>query len=495
MTSRESPSAVAAGPTSQNTLSTSSTLSTTSIGDDRRRRFSHFLQRSPQPNLILMTQKKPKRKITFIGAGSTVFAKNLLVDILSFPELADSQICLFDIDAERLRTSEIVAQRVARQLEASPAIEVTTDRGQALDGASYAINMIQVGGYRPCTVTDFEVPKKYGLRQTIADTLGIGGIMRGLRTVPVLLEMAREMESRCPEVVHLNYVNPMAMNCWALSRATKVKTIGLCHSVQHTAADLAADIGVPITEINYVVAGINHLAFYLKFERDGEDLYPLIFNVTKEGRVPADNRVRYDMLQRLGYFVTESSEHFSEYVPWYIKSGRDDLVDRFNIPLDEYPRRCERQIDGWKKLKGTLEKADSPLEIEPSVEYGSGIIHSLETGAPRVVYGNVENRDLISNLPAGCCVEVPCLIDKNGIQPVQIGAIPPHLAALMQTNINVQSLTVEAILTGKREHIYHAAMLDPHTAAELDLDQIWNLVDDLLAAHKDWLPEELTVHS
>jgi alpha-galactosidase len=442
-----------------------------------------------------MTQNKSKRKITFIGAGSTVFAKNLLVDILSFPELAGSQICLFDIDADRLRTSEVVARRVAQQLKVTPEIEITTDRGRALDGAAYAINMIQVGGYRPCTVTDFEIPKKYGLRQTIADTLGIGGIMRALRTVPVLIEMAREMESRCPQVVHLNYVNPMAMNCWALARATKIKTIGLCHSVQHTASELAADIGVPVSEINYVVAGINHMAFYLKFERNGEDLYPLIYQVIKEGRIPADNRVRYDMLQRLGYFVTESSEHFSEYVPWYIKREREDLIERYNIPLDEYPRRCETQIAGWQELKGMLEQADLPIELERSVEYGSGIIHSLETGSPRVVYGNAENNDLISNLPAGCCVEVPCLVDKNGIQAVRVGPIPTHLAALMQTNINVQSLTVEAILTGKREHIYHAAMLDPHMAAELDLDQIWSLVDDLLAEHKPWIPEEFALES
>jgi alpha-galactosidase len=437
-----------------------------------------------------MTQSTLKRKITFIGAGSTVFAKNLLVDILSFPELADSQICLFDIDPERLRTSEIVARRVAQQLKVAPEIETTTDRGSAFDGATYAINMIQVGGYRPCTVTDFEIPKKYNLRQTIADTLGIGGIMRALRTVPVLIAMGQEMERRCPNVIHLNYVNPMAMNCWALARATKIKTVGLCHSVQHTAEELAADIGVPVSEINYVVAGINHLAFYLKLERNGEDLYPLIRRVIEEGRVPADNRVRYDMFRRLNYFVTESSEHFSEYVPWYIKKGREDLIERYNIPLDEYPRRCERQITGWQQLRATLEQTESPLELERSVEYGSGIIHSVETGQPRVIYGNVENRNLITNLPSGCCVEVPCLVDKNGIQPVQIGAIPPHLAALMQTNINVQALTVEAILTGKRDYIYHAAMLDPHTGAELDLDQIWSLVDDLLAAHKDWLPKE-----
>jgi alpha-galactosidase len=434
---------------------------------------------------------KSQRKITFIGAGSTVFAKNLVGDILSFPELADSTICLFDIDETRLKTSEVVARRIAQTLGASANVEATTDRARALDGASYAINMIQVGGYRPCTVTDFEIPKRYGLRQTIADTLGIGGIMRGLRTIPVLIDMCKEMERRCPEVVHLNYVNPMAMNCWALSEATKVKTVGLCHSVQHTAGELARDIGIPVEEINYVVGGINHLAFYLKFERNGEDLYPEIRRVIAEGRVPDDNRVRYDLFSRLGYFVTESSEHFSEYGPWFIKRGREDLIKKFNIPLDEYPRRCESQLARWEKLRDDLERSDQPLEIRRSVEFGSLIIHSLETGIPRVVYGNVANHNLIENLPAGCCVEVPCVVDKNGVQPIRIGRIPSHLAALMQTNINVQALTVEAILQQNPERIYQAAMLDPHTAAELDLDQIWELVNELLAAHGEWIPEKL----
>jgi alpha-galactosidase len=434
---------------------------------------------------------KSPRKITFIGAGSTVFAKNLIGDILSFPELADSSICLFDIDEERLKTSEVVARRIAQTLGSSATVEATTDRARALDGASYAINMIQVGGYRPCTVTDFEIPKRYGLRQTIADTLGIGGIMRGLRTIPVLIDIGKEMERRCPEVVHLNYVNPMAMNCWALSEATKIRTIGLCHSVQHTAGELARDIGIPLEEINYVVAGINHVAFYLKFERNGEDLYPQIRRVIAEGRVPEDNRVRYDLFSRLGYFVTESSEHFSEYGPWFIKRGREDLIKKFNIPLDEYPRRCESQLARWEKLRDDLERSDQPLEVRRSVEYGSLIIHSLETGIPRVVYGNVANHNLIDNLPAGCCVEVPCLVDKNGVQPVRIGRLPSHLAALMQTNINVQALTVEAVLQQNPERIYQAAMLDPHTAAELDLDQIWALVNDLLAAHGEWIPEKI----
>ncbi len=427
-------------------------------------------------------------KITFIGAGSTVFAKNLLGDILSYPELAESEISLFDINEERLQTSEVVANRVAETLEAHPRITKTSDQREALDGADYAISMIQVGGYKPSTVVDFEVPKKYGLRQTIADTLGIGGIMRGLRTIPVLVDMCHDMEELCPDVTFLQYVNPMAMNCWAINRVTSIKTVGLCHSVPGTARELSRDIGIPIEEINYVVAGINHMAFYLKFEHKGQDLYPLIRKVLEEGRVPEGNRVRYEMFARLGYFVTESSEHFSEYVPWFIKSDRPDLIEEFNIPLDEYIRRCEVQIENWEKQRVELE-GGAKLEVHRSVEYGPTIIHSLETGQPSVIYGNVSNKGLIDNLPQGCCVEVPCLVDKNGIQPTKIGSLPPQLAALMQTNINVQSLTVEAALTGKREHIYHAAMLDPHTAAQLSLDQIWSLVDDLIKAHGEWLPE------
>jgi alpha-galactosidase len=432
-------------------------------------------------------------KITFIGAGSTIFAKNLLGDILSFPELAESMIALHDIDRSRLQTSEVVAHKIAEALDVQPIIEATTDRRAALYGADYAIGMFQIGGYKPSTVVDFEVPKKYGLRQTIGDTLGIGGIMRGLRTIPVMLEMCRDMEDFCPDVTFLNYVNPMAINCWAMSRATPIKTVGLCHSVQGTMEQIARDIGVPIEEINYRCAGINHMAFYLKIERktpEGvEDLYPRLRQVIEEERVPAWNRVRYEAFKRLGYFVTESSEHFAEYVPWFIKRDRPDLIETFNIPLDEYPRRCEAQIAGWNELREHLQRGDGSLEIRRSKEYASLIIHSLETGIPRVVYGNVPNRGLIDNLPQGCCVEVPCLVDKNGVQPTHIGSLPPQLAALMQTNINVQALSVEAALTGKREHIYHAAMLDPHTAAELDLEQIWSLVDDLIIAHGSWLPE------
>jgi alpha-galactosidase len=460
-------------------------------------------------------------KISFLGAGSTVFAKRLLVDLLGYPELEGATISLHDIDEERLRTSEIVARKVADAVGAHPVVQTTTNRRASLDGADYVIGMFQVAGYRPGTVIDFEIPKKYGLRQTIADTLGIGGIMRGLRTIPVLLEMCRDMEELCPETTFFNYVNPLAMNCWAISRASSIRTIGMCHSTQVTAGQLARDIDVPLDDISYLCAGINHMAFYLRFERrtkEGlEDLYPRIRRVLEEGRVPDWNRVRYEVFSRLGYFVTESSEHFSEYVPWFIKRDRPDLIERFRIPLDEYIRRCEGEIGMWEVLHDRIsdpavsiqdvspemlaavhrmlettvmppELVEEIFELKRSGEYAPRMIHSMETGVPSVTYGDVPNHGLIDNLPEGCVVEVPCVADSNGVRPVRVGALPPHLAALMQTNVNVQALTVEAALTGKREHIYHAAMLDPHTAAELDMEQIWHLVDDLIAAHGDWMP-------
>ena len=439
-------------------------------------------------------------KIVFVGAGSTVFTKNLLGDVLGYPALAKSRITLFDIDAQRLATSELVAHRVARALGASPSIAATTDRARALDGADYVITMIQVAGYRPGTVLDFEIPAKYGLRQTIADTLGIGGIMRAVRTVPVLLDIAADMERLCPDALHINYANPMAMNCWGLNRGSKIMTVGLCHSVPLTAKDLCDDIGVPFDEINYTVAGINHMAFFLRLEHRGEDLYPRVRDFLMSGERPARHhrdgsvmadRIRYEVFKRTGYFVTESSEHFSEYVPWFIKRDRPDLLERFEVPLDEYVRRCENQIAGWETLRASLEDDAHELTVERSVEFGSSVINSMETGQPCVIYGNVSNDGIIENLPSGCTVEVPCMVDRNGVQPTRIGTLPPQLAALMQTNINVQSLVVEAIITGNRDHIYHAAMLDPHTAAELDLDQIWAMVDELLVAHGDWIPESL----
>lgn len=472
-------------------------------------------------------------KVTFIGAGSTVFSRNLLRDLFTFPELNDNTIYLMDIDADRLRDSEIVAHRVADEAGANPTIVATTDRREAIAGADYVINMIQVGGYEPSTVIDFEIPKKYGLRQTIGDTLGIGGIMRGLRTIPVVVDIAKDMEELAPGALLLNYSNPMAILCMAVNRATSVRNVGLCHSVFGTAHELAMILGVPGEEIDYLCAGINHMAFYLKFERNGQDLYPQLKAIAEADEMPSFERTRFEILKQFGYFVTESSEHFAEYTPWFIKNGREDLIEYFNVPLDEYPARCIDQIADWTGMraallsedpaavdqyeaskrgeihgmwkrrlelmrKNTPEKADALEETirqggrrgqnGHSGEYGTLIIHSMETGQPRVVYGNVDNKGVIDSLPGHATVEVPCLVDKNGVQPTKIGSLPPQLAAMMQTNINVQTLTVEAALTGKREHIYHAAMLDPHTAAELDLRQIRSLVDDLIEAHGDILP-------
>jgi alpha-galactosidase len=431
-------------------------------------------------------------KIAFIGAGSAVFTRNLVGDVLRFEELADSTIALMDIDAERLRTAEVVTQRLARGLGAPATVQSTLDRREALDGADYVVTSFQIGGYRPATVIDFEVPKRFGLRQTIADTLGIGGIMRGLRTIPVLLDVCRDMEEMCPDALLLQYVNPMAMLCWAVAEASSVRTVGLCHSVQHTAGELSHDLGISRDEVSYHVAGINHMAFFLEFSRNGEDLYPALERVVDEGRVPPDNRVRYEVMRHFGHFVTESSEHFSEYVPWFIKADRPDLIERFNVPLDEYPRRCERQIAEWQELREELEADDAPIEGERSDEYGADIIHACETGGSFAFNGNVPNRQdgglLIDNLPADCCVEVPCLATGDGIVPQAAGTLPRHLASLMQTNINVQGLTVEAALTGRREPVYHAAMLDPHTAAELPLDEIARLVDELIEAHGDLIP-------
>ena len=433
-------------------------------------------------------------KVCMIGAGSTVFMKNLVGDILLNDIFADIEIALHDIDEARLRTSQIVAGKIAESLSVSPRITATTDRRAALKGAGFVIVMIQVAGYKPGTVIDFEIPKKYGLRQTIADTLGIGGIMRGLRTVPVLLDIANDMRELCPRALMLQYVNPMAINCWALAKlAPDIAHVGLCHSVQGTAFELANDLGENYKDIRYQCAGINHMAFYSRFEKlhaDGtrEDLYPRLRQIAVEGREPQWNKVRYEVLRRTGYFVTESSEHFAEYVPWFIKRDRADLISEFNIPLDEYIRRCEEQIAAWEAQERELVGANR-IDVRFSGEYGAKIMRAVVTGKPTVINGNVANRGLIDNLPEGACVEVPCLVDANGITPTRQGALPPHLAALMQTNINVQALTVEAIATGKREHIYHAAMLDPHTAAELSLDQIWSLVDDLIEAHGDWLPK------
>ncbi|XKM43340.1 alpha-glucosidase/alpha-galactosidase (plasmid) [Rhizobium ruizarguesonis] len=433
-------------------------------------------------------------KICLVGAGSTVFAQNILGDVLSSQRGGDYVISLFDIDPERLKTSEIVARRICESLKLSSVrIDATLDRREALRGSDFVILMMQVGGYKPATVTDFDIPKRYGLRQTIADTLGIGGIFRGLRTIPVLEAICRDMQEVCPRALLMQYVNPMAINCWAIKDlAPEIHAIGLCHSVQHTAGHLAQCLGEDIADVNYVSAGINHVAFFLKYEKvhsDGrlEDLYPRLNALAADGRVPPHDRVRFDVLKRLGHFVTESSEHFSEYTSWYIKEGRGDLIDQLNIPLDEYIRRCEVQIKEWHALRKELE-GGKPIEVCRSNEYAAGIIHAAVTGNPALIYGNVPNNGLIENLPDECIVEVPCHVDRNGIQPVRVGRIPSQLSAVMNLSVSVQQLTVEAALTKNRERIYQAALLDPHTSAELSPDQIWNLVDDLIDAHGDLLP-------
>jgi alpha-galactosidase len=438
--------------------------------------------------------------ITFIGAGSTVFMKNIVGDLLQRPALAGAELRLMDIDEQRLAESAVVAGKLIATLGVPARVSAFTNRRASLDGADFVIVAFQIGGYEPCTVTDFEVPKKFGLRQTIADTLGVGGIMRGLRTVPHLWAVCEDMLAVCPEAILLQYVNPMAINTWAITaKYPAVRQVGLCHSVQGTAHELANDLDIPYDRIRYRAAGINHMAFFLTFEEampDGtwRDLYPDLVRAYREGRAPkpgwnprCPNKVRYEMLTRLGYFVTESSEHFAEYTPWFIKRDRPDLIEKFGIPLDEYPKRCIEQMARWKNQAEAFRRAET-IEVEASREYASAIVNAMWTGEPAVIYGNVRNNGVITSLPADAAVEVPCLVDRNGIQPTFVGDLPPQLTALIRTNLNVQELTVRAMLTENREHIYHAAMMDPHTAAELDLDQIWSLVDDLIAAHGEWLP-------
>lgn len=440
-------------------------------------------------------------KITFIGAGSSVFMKNIVGDILQRPALAGATIRLMDINPTRLEESEVIASKLIRTLEVPAKVETYSDQRQALDGTDFVVVCFQIGGYEPSTVIDFDVPKRYNLRQTIADTLGVGGIMRGLRTVPHLWSICEDMLQVAPRAIMLQYVNPMAINTWAISeKYPTIRQVGLCHSVQGTAHELAHDLDIPYEEIRYRSAGINHMAFFLNFEHrqpDGtyKDLYPELHRAYREGRAPkpgwnprCPNKVRYEMMTRLGYFVTESSEHFAEYTPYFIKEGREDLIETFGIPLDEYPKRCVEQIANWKRTSEDYRKAER-IEVKPSKEYASSIVNSVWTGEPSVIYGNLRNNGVITSLPQNAAVEVPCLVDDNGLQPTYIGELPPQLTALIRTNLNVQELTVRALLEEKREHIYHAAMMDPHTAAELDLDQIWNLVDDLIDAHGDMLPE------
>ena len=441
-------------------------------------------------------------RVAFIGAGSTVFARNLLNDLLGYEDIRDClEFRLHDIDAQRLGTSEVVAQRLVAGHGARAQVFADTDLQRVLDGADYVITMFQIGGFEPATVLDFELPERYGLEQTIADTIGIGGIMRGLRTVPPLVEVGRAMGEQCADAVLLNYANPMAINMWGLAELCEVEAYGLCHSVPITAEQLAGDLGLPVEELDYTVAGINHMSFFLRLEHQGRDLYPDLKKLhtdpaeaPERGESGLPDAVRYEMLRRLGYFVTESSEHFAEYTPYFLKRGRPDLIERFEVPVREYVRRCENQIAEWDELRTRLETGVELMELPPSNEFAPQIIHSLETGAEREVYVNVPNHGLIDNLPTGCIVEVPATVDGKAVTPTVVGKLPPHLAALIGTNIAPQQLTVEALKTGRRDHVYHAAMLDPHTAAELDLEQIWSLVDALIEGHGDFIPESLRTH-
>lgn len=427
-------------------------------------------------------------KITFLGAGSTVFAKSVLGDCMLTPALEDSEIALFDIDLQRLKDSETMLKNINRNHKGLAKIIAYTDRKEALRGADYVVNAIQVGGYEPCTVIDFEVPKKYGLRQTIADTLGIGGIFRALRTIPVMLDFARDMEEVCPDAWFLNYTNPMAMLTGAMLRATGIKTVGLCHSVQGCASGLLRGLGMNTENIQWKIAGINHMAWLLEITRDGKDLYPEIKERAAQRPGPHHDMVRYEIMKRFGYYVTESSEHNAEYMPYFIKSQYPELIEQFNIPLDEYPRRCINQIAGWEKMREDLVE-DKELTHKRTSEYASYIMEAMETDVPYKIGGNVLNHGSITNLPKNACVEVPCLVDRSGVVPTYVGDLPEQCAALNRTNINVHLMTIEAALTLKKEYIYMAAMLDPHTAAELPMDKITAMCDDLIEAHGDWLPK------
>ena len=442
-------------------------------------------------------------KITFMGAGSTVFVRNVLGDCMCSDALKDWEYALYDIDATRLEESyEIISAmnetkgghaRITKHLGVE-------NRKEALRGARFVINAIQVGLYDPCTIIDFEVPKKYGLRQTIGDTLGIGGIMRALRTIPVMDDFAKDMREVCPNALFLNYTNPMAMLSGYMQRYTGIETVGLCHSVQVCSEKLLEKLGMEdkLEGRRELIAGINHMGWLLKLEdKDGNDLYPEVRRralekneaAMKDGAEKHDDMVRMDYIRRFGYYCTESSEHNAEYNMYYIKSKYPELIERYNIPLDEYPRRCVNQIAGWAKERDEL-KTGKHLDHQRTKEYASYIMESIVNNTPYEIGGNVLNKGgLIENLPQDACVEVPCLVNGKGVHPCRVGRLPVQCAAMNMTNINVQLLTIEAAVTRKKEHIYQAAMLDPHTGSELDMDTIVRMVDDLIDAHGSWLPQ------
>ena len=436
-------------------------------------------------------------KITFMGAGSTVFARNVIGDCMCTEALRDSVFALYDIDGKRLDESRVILEAIRKDKGGYGKIECylgVENRKEALRGANFVVNAIQVGGYDPCTITDFEIPKKYGLQQTIADTLGIGGIMRALRTIPVMDDFARDMEEVCPDALFLNYTNPMAMLTGYMLRYTGVKTVGLCHSVQVCVESLLKEIGMTdkLEGHRSQIAGINHMAWLLDLrDKDGNDIYPEV-KTRIDARIAAPdcyNKVRLEYIKHFGYYCTESSEHNAEYNMFYIKSKYPELIERYNIPLDEYPRRCINQIAAWKEdYKNMCE--NGVKAHDRSREYASHIMEAVVTNTPYQIGGNVLNTGrLITNLPEEACVEVPCLVNGNGINPCYVGALPVQCAAMNMTNINVQLLTLEAARTRKKEHIYQAAMLDPHTGSELDIDTIKKMVDELIEVHGNWMPK------
>jgi len=427
-------------------------------------------------------------KITIIGAGSVEFTKNVLADILTFDELGDITVALHDINPERLETAEAMARYTNDATGGRAKIESHLDRRAALDGTDYAINEIQVGG-RDALLVDFAIPKRYGLRQTIADTLGIGGVIRGLRTLPVVVSIGNDMADVCPRAWLLNYTNPMAQVPWAVYQGSRFsRVVGLCHSVRDTESFLARTVGAPKEEIAYQTAGLNHQAFVLRFERNGEDLYPLLDAAIAGDPEGLGRRVRVEIYRRFGYFPTESSEHSAEYVPWFMR--HDEMIERFRIPIDDYVGRTAEALEEYREIERKL-RAGEDFDIEPTSELASEVIHAIETGIPRRIYGNVRNGGLIEGYPPECTVEVPCLVDKAGVQPTRVGHLPPQITALNRTYLNVAELTVRAVLEEDRRHVYHAAMLDPNAAATLTLDQIHDLVDELIEAHGDLIPEAI----
>ncbi len=436
-------------------------------------------------------------KITFLGAGSTIFAKNVLGDCMRTPVLCESEIALYDIDKDRLEESEIMLAALNNNVNAGRAKIKSylgiDNRKEALRDADFVVNAIQVGGYEPSTVIDFEIPKKYGLKQTIADTMGIGGIMRALRTIPVMQEFARDMEEVCPNAYLLNYTNPMAMLTGFMLRYTKIKTVGLCHSVQVCSEHLLKDLGMEdkLEGRKELIAGINHMGWLLEiYDSNGNDLYPEIKKraLEKNSSEKHNDMVRYEYIKHLGYYCTESSEHNAEYNPFFIKSKYPNLIEDFNIPLDEYPRRCINQIKRWKDEKERILN-DGKITHERSLEYASYIMEAIVTGNPYKIGGNVLNNNLIENLPNEACVEVPCLVDNMGIHPTYVGKLPTQLAAMNMTNINAQLLTIEAAVTKDKSKIYQAAMLDPHTAAELSIDDIVKMCDEMIEAHGEYMKD------